>query len=151
MPVIVKEIGCGLSGEVARRLVEAGVRIFDSSGLGGTSWARIEARRAHDVDLGELFADWGVPTPESIAALAAIDGVTVIGSGGVRNGIDAAKAIAMGADLVGLAQPFLEPATRSTEETTEAIADVVRQLEIAMFCVGARTLAELRATELVRR
>lgn len=151
VPVIVKEIGCGLSAEVARTLFDHGVRIVDSAGLGGTSWARIEARRAHDVDLGEMFADWGVPAPDSIAALAAIDGLTVIGSGGVRNGVDVAKAIALGADLVGLAQPFLEPATRSAKETTEAIGNVTRQLEIAMFCVGARTCAELRAVELVRR
>jgi len=151
VPVIVKEIGCGLSGEVARVLRDQGVRIIDSSGLGGTSWARIEARRAHQNDLGELFADWGVPTPDSIAELAAIDGLSVIGSGGVRNGVDVAKAIALGADLVGLAQPFLVPATQSTEATVEAIDNVVRQLEIAMFCVGARTVAELGAAELVRR
>ena len=149
VPVIVKEIGCGLSGEVARALHGVGIEIVDSSGLGGTSWSRLEGRRAHDRELGELFADWGVPTPESIAALSEIEGLTVIGSGGVRNGLEVAKAIALGADLVGLAQPFLEPATRSAEETSTAIERIERELEIAMFCVGARTVKELQGVELV--
>lgn len=151
VPVIVKEIGCGLSGDVARRLVEIGVRIVDTAGLGGTSWARIEAARSGDLDLGELFSEWGVPTPESIRQLAAIDGLQVIGSGGLRNGLDAAKAIALGADLVGMAYPFLEAATRSAEGVEERIARVVRELKICMFCLGARTLKELRGMPLHRR
>lgn len=148
VPVIVKEIGCGISGEAGRALRDEGVTIIDSAGLGGTSWARIEAQRAHDLDLGELFADWGVPTPESIRQLAAIGGLTVIGSGGVRSGVDVAKALALGADLVGLAHPFLEAATRSAEETTAAVRGVLRELEIAMFCVGARSVAELQRVPL---
>src|SRR4029079_12711094 len=81
VPVIAKEIGCGLSGEVGRRLASEGIRILDTAGVGGTSWARIEAARAGDVPLGELFAGWGVATAQSIAEHAAPDGVTVIGSG----------------------------------------------------------------------
>jgi isopentenyl-diphosphate delta-isomerase len=149
VPVIVKEIGCGISAPTARRLVAAGVRIIDVAGLGGTSWARIEAARDDDVEIGELFADWGIPTPESIRRLAAIDGLTVIGSGGVRSGLDAAKAIALGADLAGLAQPFLGPAMESAERVGEKIERTLRELRIAMFCVGARNLAELRRAELV--
>ena len=144
VPVVIKEIGCGISAATARRLVEEGVRIIDSAGLGGTSWARIEAARASDLEIGELFADWGVPTPDSIRQLAAIDGVTVIGSGGVRSGIDVAKAIAFGADLVGLAQPFLGAAMESAEKVYERIQRTVQELKITMFCVGARTLADLR-------
>ena len=79
--MVVKEIGCGIDALTGRRLFDAGVRILDTAGLGGTSWARIEAARAAEPELGEIFADWGVPTPDSIRALAAIDGLVVIGSG----------------------------------------------------------------------
>ncbi len=151
VPVIVKEIGCGLSGRLGRALRDVGVAIVDTAGLGGTSWARIEAARARDRDVGEMFAHWGIPTPRSIVELAAIDGLTVIGSGGVRNGVDAAKAIALGAHLVGSAQLYLEPATRSVEETVGAIERVIRQLRIAMFCVGASSVDALRATDLLGR
>lgn len=151
VPVVVKEIGCGISGATGRRLYDAGVRIVDTAGLGGTSWARIEAARTADLEIGEIFADWGVPTPDSIRQLAAIDGLSVIGSGGVRSGIDVAKAIALGSDLVGLAQPFLEAAMESAERVYERIQRTVQELEIAMFCVGARNLEELRQTRLVER
>jgi isopentenyl-diphosphate delta-isomerase len=148
VPVIAKEIGCGLSERAGRALAEAGIRIIDSAGLGGTSWARIEAARARDLDLGELFADWGVPTPESIRALRRIPGMTVIGSGGVRNGLDAAKAIALGADLAGLAQTFLAAADESAERVIARVERTVRELKIAMFCVGARSIEELQRVEL---
>ena len=150
VPVIVKEIGCGISGRCGEALHAQGIQIIDSAGLGGTSWARIEAARAQDRALGELFADWGVPTPESIAQLAAIDGLTVIGSGGVRNGVDVAKGIALGADIVGLAQPFLGPATRSADDTISAVERVIEELRIAMFCVGAGDVRSLQQVELRR-
>ncbi len=151
VPVVVKEIGCGISGATANRLVDQGVRIIDSAGLGGTSWARIEAARAADQPIGELFADWGVATPDSIRQLAAIEGVTVIGSGGVRSGIDVAKAIALGADVVGLAQPFLAAAMESSDAVYQRIQRTVQELKIAMFCAGARDIAELRLIELVEK
>jgi isopentenyl-diphosphate delta-isomerase len=151
VPVVVKEIGCGISGATGRKLFDAGVRVIDTAGLGGTSWARIEAARAADVEIGEIFAGWGVPTPDSIRQLAAIEGLTVIGSGGVRTGVDVAKAIAMGAELVGLAQPFLAPALESAEAVHERIQRAVQELRITMFCVGARTLADLRRVALVER
>lgn len=151
VPVVVKEIGCGISHATGRRLFDAGVRIIDSAGLGGTSWARIEAARASDLEIGELFADWGVPTPDSIRQLAAIEGLTVIGSGGVRSGLDVAKAIAFGADLVGLAQPFLEAAMESADAVYERIQRCVQELKIAMFCTGARSLDELRRVGLEAR
>lgn len=151
VPVIAKEIGMGISGAVGRELAGIGIRIVDTAGLGGTSWTRIEASRADDVELGELFADWGVPTPESIRALRRIPGITVIGSGGVRTGIDVAKAIAMGADLVGLAHPFLEAATESADAVAARIERALRELRIAMFCAGAGTVEELRSTPLHRR
>lgn len=149
VPVIVKEIGCGLSLEAARRLQAVGVEILDTAGLGGTSWARIEASRANEADLGEIFASWGVATPRSIRALRGLGGLTIIGSGGVRNGLDASKAIAMGADLVGMAQLFLEGADESAAKAAERVARVVRELRIAMFCVGAASIAGLQGVPLV--
>ncbi len=151
VPVIAKEIGCGISGDTARALAAQGIRIIDTAGLGGTSWARIEARRADDVEIGELFVDWGVPTPVSIQEVAAVPGVTVIGSGGIRSGLDAAKAIALGAHLVGTAYPLLKPATVSAEAVIERIGRIVDELRIAMLCVGTRTIDELRRVDLFKR
>ena len=156
VPIVVKEIGCGLSRQTARGLLDQGVRILDTAGTGGTSWARIEAARADDVEIGEIFAGWGVPTPESIYEIAELrrqeqlESLTLIGSGGVRTGIDVAKAIHLGADLVGLAQPFLKAALESADAVVRRIERVVRELKITMFCVGARNFEELRAVRLVK-
>ena len=106
VPLVAKEIGCGLSGVVAQRLVDHGVHILDTAGTGGTSWARIETLRSGELDLGDLYAEWGIPTPVSIKQVSLIPGVTTIGSGGVRSGLDIAKAIALGADMAGCASPF---------------------------------------------
>lgn len=151
VPVIAKEVGSGISQGTARALREAGISVVDTAGVGGTSWARIEARRADDIEIGEMFADWGLPTPVSIQQVAAVDGLTVIGSGGLRSGVDAAKAIALGADLVGMAFPFLEAATESAEQVVRKITRTVRELEISMLCTGARTIAELRNVKLFKR
>lgn len=137
VPVIVKEIGCGISGPVARRLQEIGVRFVDVAGLGGTSWARIESRRAPDAQLGERFAGWGIPTPDAIRQVSAIQGITVIGSGGVRTGIDVAKALALGASIAGLAHPFLAPARESAAAVEDSVRRIVRELRVAMLCSGA--------------
>ncbi len=150
VPVIVKEIGCGISKEVARKLVAQGIRMIDTAGLGGTSWARIEARRAGDLEIGELFANWGIPTPDSIRRLREIEELTIIGSGGLRSGIDVAKALALGANLTGMAWPFLKAATESAERVAEKIRRTVRELEICMFCVGAKTIRELRLAKLTQ-
>ncbi|MFQ5527293.1 MAG: type 2 isopentenyl-diphosphate Delta-isomerase [Thermoanaerobaculia bacterium] len=150
VPVLAKEIGCGLSFEAGRRLKDAGITILDTAGLGGTSWARIEASRADDVGLGELFSTWGVATPRSIRELRALGGITIIASGGLRSGLDVAKAIAMGADLAGMAQRFLEAAHESPEAAVERAATVRRELRIAMFCAGAGSVTELQSVELRR-
>jgi isopentenyl-diphosphate delta-isomerase len=151
VPVIAKEVGSGLSEATGRRLAEAGITILDTAGVGGTSWARIEARRSGDLELGELFAGWGIPTPESIVQLRRIPGVTVIGSGGVRNGLDVAKALALGADLVGLAQPFLGAATDGPEAVAARLDRLLEELKTAMFCLGARTVQELQRVPIERR
>src|SRR5262245_47856058 len=148
VPVIVKEVGSGLSEATGRALAARGLTILDTAGVGGTSWARIEAARANDPEIGERFADWGIATPDSIAALARIGGLTIVGSGGVRHGLDAAKALALGARLAGMAYPFLAAATESPERVVERIERTVRELKIAMFCLGARTPADLARARL---
>ena len=151
VPVIVKEIGMGISLAVAERLAEAGVRIIDTAGHGGTNWARIEAQRAADLELGATFADWGISTPDSIRAVAKVPGVTVIGSGGIRTGIDVAKAVALGAHMVGLAHPFLGAAMESADAVVARIERALTELRVSMFCAGTRTLADLREVTLIDR
>jgi isopentenyl-diphosphate Delta-isomerase len=148
VPIVVKEIGCGISAATARALAGQGIRIIDTAGVGGTSWARIEAERAGDLDLGEVFAAWGIPTPLSIREVRSVDGLTVIASGGLRNGIDVAKALALGADLAGMAFPFLQAATESPERVEEKVKRIVLELRICMFCLGMKTVAELRQAKL---
>lgn len=148
VPVVAKEVGSGLSTRAARELAGQGVRILDTAGVGGTSWARIEAARAGDLEIGEIFAGWGLPTPLSIQQVRQVPDVTVIASGGIRNGLDAAKAIALGADLVGMAYPFLAPALESPEHVADKVRRFVQELKICMFCLGMRTVAELRHAEI---
>lgn len=144
VPVVAKEVGSGLSLRAGRALREQGVRLLDTAGVGGTSWARIEAARAGDVEIGELFAGWGLSTPDSIREVRQVPDVTVIASGGIRNGLDAAKAIALGADLVGMAYPFLAPALESPGKVADRVRRFVQELRICMFCLGVKTVAELR-------
>lgn len=148
VPVVVKEVGSGISERTARALAGQGVRIVDTAGVGGTSWARIEAQRSGDLEIGELFAGWGLPTPLSIQEVRRVEGLTVIASGGLRNGLDAAKALALGADLAGMAYPFLAPATESADKVADKVRRVVQELKICMFCLGVKTVAELRTVKL---
>lgn len=148
VPIIVKEVGCGISREVAEALMASGVTIIDTAGLGGTSWARIEGARAADPEIGELFAGWGIPTPVALRRLRDLPGLKKIGSGGIRNGIDAAKAIAAGADIVGLAYAFLRAADESKEKAVETILRIVEEMKICMFCLGARSVPDLQRTPL---
>ncbi len=150
VPVIAKEVGSGISAATAEALRAVGVRIFDCAGVGGTSWALIEAARADDAELGDLFGDWGLATPESIAELRSVAGIQIIGSGGVRTGLDTAKAIALGADLVGMARPFLEAAMGSTAAVVERIERTARELRVAMFCAGAGSIEALGRCEMRR-
>jgi isopentenyl-diphosphate delta-isomerase len=150
VPVIVKEVGAGISRDVARQLIDRGVSIIDTAGLGGTNWARIEAARAQNDALGELFAGWGIPTPVAIERLRGFAELTLIGSGGVRNGVDMAKAIACGADVVGLAYPFLVAADESKEQVVATVHRIVDELKICMFCLGVRTIPELQRAKIRR-
>lgn len=154
-PVLIKECGCGISAPLAQQLKQAGVQGIDVSGAGGTSWALIESQRAPEAwqrQLGQTFADWGIPTVTSLYLCRQADPQwLVIASGGIRNGLDAAKALAMGADLVSLAQPLLAPATQSVAAVGERVHLFLQELRVAMFCVGAKNLAELRHIPLHQR
>lgn len=153
VPVIVKEVGAGLSAQVAVALVNAGVQVIDVAGLGGTSWAAVEAERAHssaDREVAMAFANWGIPTAQSITMVRRVlPDVTLIASGGIRNGVDAAKAIRLGADLVGQAAGVLRDATLSTAAVIEHFDVFIRQLRIACFCTGSADLRGLRQARLL--
>lgn len=156
VPVIVKEVGFGLSEDVIRRLYNIGVRIFDTAGWGGTNWAYIEGKRRDGYEsLGELFSSWGIPTTESILAARRVKdenndkSVLILGSGGVRSGIDIAKCIALGVDLVGIAMPFAKAAIKSQYLVEELIEKLSYELKIAMFGVGAKDLTNLKKTSLI--
>ena len=154
IPVIVKEVGGGISEWVARRLRDAGVAAIEVAGAGGSSWSRVEMHRARNERqrrVAAAFADWGIPTAESLLmALRGAPDLPIIASGGIRDGIQIAKSIALGAVACGVAGPFLRAAVESTAAVLEGISVLVEQLRIAMFAVGAGDIAALRQTPLVR-
>ena len=138
VPVMVKEVGAGISAADAERLIQAGVRYIDVAGAGGTAWSRIEGERSDDLSLGELFQDWGIPTPDALRALAPYrDRVTLVASGGIRSGVDMAKAVVLGASLCGVARPFLNPAMESADAVRTVIQRFKREFVTAMFLLGA--------------
>jgi isopentenyl-diphosphate Delta-isomerase len=151
VPVLVKEVGWGLSGAVVRALFAHGVAGVDVAGAGGTSWSEVERHRTTErwrVRVAAQFAGWGIPTAESIrAARAVAPNELVIASGGVRDGLDAAKAIALGADLAGVAGPFLRAAAEGIEPARELAREFVEVLRVAMFALGIRTIDELKKTD----
>ncbi len=158
-PVIVKEVGWGISAEVARQLIEAGVSAIDVAGAGGTSWSQVEMHRAPTERLRRLaaaFGDWGIPTAESLQIANQLrqrlqrPDLALFASGGIRSGQDVAKCVALGADLVGLASPFLKRAVESTEAVAEEMEFLIAELRITMFCSGAGNLGALRSPDLLK-
>lgn len=147
-PLMIKEVGAGISAADAALLVAQGIEYIDVAGSGGTSWSLVEGRRAEEASLGERFKDWGVPTPEALRALKPFrDRVTLIASGGVRSGLDVAKSIILGASMAGMAKPFLEPAIESAEAVRAVIRRVKKELVTAMFLLGVRSIDELKGRE----
>ena len=148
VPVIAKEVGNGISSMMAQRLIEAGVAAIDVAGAGGTSWAKVESQRAKDPKqrhLGQVFADWGLPTAECITAIRSMNStIPLIASGGLKNGLDLAKSIALGADLGGLARPFLVAAIESEAAVDELVKFLIAELEIVLFCTGNPNLSALK-------
>ncbi|MBE2237332.1 MAG: type 2 isopentenyl-diphosphate Delta-isomerase [Caldilineaceae bacterium] len=152
-PVIIKEVGWGISAQTARRLIEAGVSAIDVAGAGGTSWSQVEMHRAPTERLRRLagaFADWGIPTAESLVAADEVraelgrNDVHLFASGGIRTGQDIVKCAALGADLVGLASPFLKAAMESAAAVAEEMELLSDEARIAMFCSGAADIDALR-------
>ena len=153
-PVLAKETGAGLSQNVGERLRAKGVKGFDVSGTGGTSFAAVEHYRAveqgaeREARLGKTFWDWGIPSPVSVREIAPV-GLPVIASGGVRSGLDVARAIALGASAAGTAGGILRAASLGFEETRKELEQIVYELKVAMFLTGSRTVAELRSAPVV--
>jgi isopentenyl-diphosphate delta-isomerase len=152
LPVMVKETGSGISAATAKVLWNAGVKAIDVGGWGGTNWAAIEGLRARPAPgeeastrppLSEVFEDWGIPTAVSICEVAGTGG-PVIATGGIRSGLDMAKALALGADLCGVALPFLAPAMKGEKELVATISAFLRELRVAMFLSGAKNTAALK-------
>ncbi len=154
IPVIGKETGAGICREQALLLKACGVSAIDVGGAGGSSMSELEAARSQSrgdgptMNIGLLYRDWGIATP--IAVVEAIQAqLPVISTGGVRNGLDAARAIALGATLVGIGFPFLKAANESYEKVCEVIEGIIAELKVAMQLSGATNLAQLRTADLV--
>jgi isopentenyl-diphosphate Delta-isomerase len=148
-PVLLKEVGHGLSKEVALTVKDVGFAALDVAGAGGTSWAKVE----EFVNYGEVrhtaLAEWGIPTARALQEVRAVlPTVPLVASGGIRTGLDIAKALVMGASVVAIARPLLVPATQSAEAVIETLQDLIWQLKVAMHCTGAGNIAALTALTL---
>jgi isopentenyl-diphosphate delta-isomerase len=148
VPVVAKEVGWGISEQVARQLAEAGVAAIDVAGAGGSSWSQVEMHRAptqHWRSVAAAFAEWGLSTADSLLMVReGAPEVPVIASGGIRDGIEIAKAVALGAAACGVAGPFLHAASESAAAVSELIDVLVDQLRVAMFAAGASDIAVLQ-------
>jgi isopentenyl-diphosphate delta-isomerase len=153
VPVIAKEVGWGISREAARALANAGVSAIDVAGAGGTSWSQVEKYRIQDENLASVagaFVDWGIPTAQSILEVhQGAPGIPIIASGGLVNGVDVAKCIALGAVVGGMAGTFLKPATISLEATLNKVNEICRTIQVVMFSTGASNLTALRKVRLI--
>ncbi|WP_201774625.1 type 2 isopentenyl-diphosphate Delta-isomerase [Kiritimatiella glycovorans] len=142
-PVLVKEVGAGLHPDDLRALIPAGVRYFDAAGAGGTSWSYVESRRGDDAERrarAAAFADWGVPAPQALRRLSPLrsEGATLIGSGGIRSGVDIARAMILGASLGSAARPLLAPAMESEDAVCAVIRRYREEFRLALFLLGCR-------------
>ena len=153
VPVIAKEVGWGVSEATARRLAEAGVAAIDVAGAGGTSWSQVEQYRIQNESFARVaaaFRNWGNPTAESLLAVRrGAPGLPVFASGGLRDGVDIAKCIALGASLGGMAGPFLKAATQSLDATVLMIEEIRREIQICMFATGSAHMEQLRSGKLI--
>jgi isopentenyl-diphosphate delta-isomerase len=152
VPVIAKEVGSGISVRTAKSLIASGIAAIDIAGAGGTSWAAVEGQRGQDEraqSLGEIFRDWGIPTARGLADLRNhFPDLPIIASGGIRHGLDGAKAIRLGADLVGQAAALLAPATQGAEAVIAHVKTWADALRIACFATGSKDLAALRLADI---
>lgn len=155
VPVGVKEVGWGIDGEVARKLIDAGISFIDVAGAGGTSWSQVEKYRSDDKVkqvAAEAFSSWGIPTTESIQLVRdECKHIPLIASGGIQTGVDAAKTLALGADFVGIGRSILEAATESVEAVIENMSIRELELRMAMFGIGAKTIDALQQTTRLKK
>ena len=155
VPVIVKEVGAGISKEVAVKLEVAGVSAINVAGAGGTSWAGVEKLRAEasnndlKTHLGEIFWDWGIPTAASLVEVKKTVKVPIIASGGLRNGMEMAKCIVLGASMCAMAYPFLLKAAESKEQLFNFADTVIAELKSTMFLIGAMNLSVLKSSRYI--
>jgi isopentenyl-diphosphate delta-isomerase len=149
VPVIAKEVGCGIDPQTARSLVNAGVRGIDVAGVGGTSWAAVEMYRQTDPSrkaLCQTYVGWGIPTVMALQGMEGLpEDILKISSGGLRNGLDVAKSIALGADLAGFARKFIIAANAGYKNLAESIELILLELKVAMFLSGVMDLKSLRS------
>ncbi len=155
VPVIAKEVGNGISAVMAEKLIAAGVAAIDVAGAGGTSWAKVESERAETNQqrrLGMTFADWGLPTAECITSIRkVVPEIPLIASGGLRHGLDVAKAIALGADVAGLALPFLQAADESEAALHALVEVLIAEISTVLFCTGNANLEQLKHSRALQR
>jgi isopentenyl-diphosphate Delta-isomerase len=155
IPVIVKEVGAGISKEVAVKLEVSGVSAINVAGAGGTSWAGVEKLRAEasnndlKIHLGEIFWDWGIPTATSLIEVKKTVKVPIIASGGLRNGMEIAKCIVLGASMCAMAYPFLLKAAESKEQLFNFADTVIAELKSTMFLIGAMNLSVLKSSRYI--
>jgi len=154
-PIIAKETGAGIAAEEAEKLEAAGVKAIDVSGVGGTSFAAVEYYRAKrrrnsfQRVLGDVFWDWGIPTAISVAEVSQTTNIPVIASGGIRDGVDVAKALTLGASLASLSQPALQAAIKGLKETENMLSFIMEELKNAMFLTGAESVKHLRKVPII--
>jgi isopentenyl-diphosphate Delta-isomerase len=155
VPVIIKEVGWGISKETARKLKNAGVSAIDVAGAGGTSWSQVEMYAAGDVhqeNIARAFQVWGIPTSESILQVAeSTTELIIFASGGLKGGVDIAKCIALGASLGGMAGPFLRLASQSIDDVRNFVYELQQEIRICMFVSGVKNIAELKHIPLIYR
>jgi isopentenyl-diphosphate Delta-isomerase len=155
IPIIVKEVGSGISADVAIKLEKSGINSINVAGAGGTSWAGIEKIRADQHNeylksqLGELFWDWGIPTALSILLVSNSVKIPVIASGGLRNGLEIAKCLILGANVCAMAFPFLKRASKSEEELEKFTQLILSEIRATMFLLGAKDVHSLKNTRYI--
>lgn len=148
-PVLLKEVGHGISGDVAASVAGTGLAALDVAGAGGTCWAKVEQLVRYGAVVSPDLAEWGIPTARALAQVcAAVPAMPLVGSGGIRSGVDAAKAIALGARVVAVARPLLAPAVESADAVVAWLHQFIDELRVAMHCTGAVDVAALRALSL---
>lgn len=148
-PIIVKETGCGISREVAKKIEIAGASAIDIAGRGGTSWGIVESYRDKDKINNIVAKEWGIPTAISLLECLSVTKIPIIASGGIRNGLEVVKCLALGAIACGMALPLLKPALKNSDEVENKLKEIIQEIKIAMFLTGAKNIKQLRKKPIV--